>query len=247
MKLRLSLFWVFFFNQARLNKAELPLRWPKWIWEVFHKHSNIVCSQSCLFHFLMHGPRLPWDTCRAVLHPRRDGLPTRWLFQATWWECPCIQSQQMMVLKTEKLKQRRVVVLCRNVAWAKQEKRSTNLCVQPQGRVIESLLWRWWASLIQPLPQDHNFNRSQPCWRRQFAVLWSLYQAGLRLLLCSGDFEHLRWHRGEQWGECRAQMGSLCTPQRTDEPHLWRKPQHSMDISLGPCKAVFGVVAMWQA
>lgn len=37
-------------------------------WEVFHKPANVVCSQSCLFSFLMHGPRLPWDTCRAVLN-----------------------------------------------------------------------------------------------------------------------------------------------------------------------------------
>lgn len=76
MKLKLSLFWVFFLSQAGLNKAELPLRRPKWTWEVFHKPSNIVCSQSYLFDFLRHGPRLAQDTCRAVLTHEGMGFPT---------------------------------------------------------------------------------------------------------------------------------------------------------------------------
>lgn len=45
-----------------------------------------------------------------------------------------------MVLKIEKLKQRPVVVLCRNMAWAKQGTQCCKLSVQPQGRVESPLV-----------------------------------------------------------------------------------------------------------
>lgn len=61
----------------------------------------------------MQGPRLPRDTCRAVLTHQGMDYPTHGYSRE---ECPWIQTQQMMALQIEKLKQRPAVVLCGNTA-----------------------------------------------------------------------------------------------------------------------------------